>query len=97
MIIQIFLILFLFVLVMGITYTLTNVWHMPPFLDYKPFNCWTCSSFWTLIAVYGCAWLVLGYSITAIGGWILAILNAIAMHVHEKKKTITVDNLDDLK
>lgn len=70
------------------TYRATEVWGLPKFLDYKPFNCWTCLTFWTLTAIYGAIWLVFGYSITGIGGIILAVLNAIAMKINEKNKTI---------
>lgn len=43
------------------------------------------------MAVYGAAWLILGFKITAIGGWIMAILNAIAMKVDQKQKTVDIN------
>lgn len=76
---------------------LVNKWvyqeNYPEWLNYKPFNCETCCTFWTLLTVY----LTLGLSfkiyITLIGGIILAVLNAIAMYVDQMNKTIKIEDI----
>lgn len=93
-IIQLFVIIFVFIGVVWLTYRITEVWGLPKFLQYKPFNCWTCLTFWTLTFIYGSIWLM-GYSITGIGGLILAVLNAIAMKVNQKNKTVKIEDLED--
>ena len=92
MILQIFLILVIFIAVSWYSHMQVERWGLPSFLQYRPFNCKICLTFWLLMAVYGAAWLILGFKITAIGGWIMAILNAIAMKVDQKQKTVDVNN-----
>jgi len=64
--------------------------NVPEFLEYKPFECRLCLTFWLLVAIY----LVLGVSfklwVVLISGIILAILNAIAMYINQKNKTIKI-------
>ena len=66
----------------------TEKGKVPEFLQYKPFQCRLCLTFWLLVAIY----LVLGISfklwIVLISGIILAILNAIAMYINQRNKTI---------
>lgn len=72
-------------------YWLTEVRGLPRWLEYKPFNCRICLTFWSLIGCY----LAIGLSFSClylmIGGIILAILNAIAMLVNQKNKTIKIE------
>lgn len=84
-------ILITFLLVNWLTYMITEKWGLPKFLNYPPFSCWTCSCFWTLITV-GIIYALVGMTITAIGLAIMAVLNAIAMMVNQKRKTIDVNN-----
>lgn len=64
--------------------------NVPEFLEYRPFQCRLCLTFWLLVAIY----LVLGVSfklwVVLISGIILAILNAIAMYINQKNKTIKI-------
>lgn len=92
MIIEILLILVIFIAVSWYAHMQVERWGLPSFLQFRPWNCVTCLTFWLLVAVYGSAWLVLGYKITAIGGWILATLNAIAMHFDQKSKTVDINH-----
>lgn len=102
MILQIILILVIFIVVSWYAHMQVERWGLPSFLQYRPFNCKICLTFWLLMAVYGAAWLVLGFKITVIGGWIMAILNAIAMKVDQKQKTVEdintykLDNENDI-
>lgn len=72
------------------TYQLTNIWGLPKWLQYKPFVCEICLTFWTLVGIYTTL-LIIGYNWLGIGGLILAILNAIAMKVDQKNKTVKID------
>lgn len=73
------------------TFQLAEVWGLPKWLDYKPWNCALCSCFWSLVAIYTTL-LILGYTWLGISGLILAVLNAIAMYINQKRKTIDVNN-----
>lgn len=72
-------------------YWLTEVKGLPEWLQYKPFICRLCLTFWSLMGVY----IALGLSFSClylmIGGCILAILNAIAMWIDQKQKTVHLD------
>ena len=71
-------------------YNLTNVWGLPKWLDYQPFNCETCFTFWLLISIYTVL-LIIGYTWLGVSGIIMAILNAIAMKINQKNKTEIID------
>lgn len=87
---QIILVLALFLVVKYLAYYITEVWGLPEWLNYKPWNCKLCLTFWSLLATYltvGFAWeLWLTLSV----GVLLTILNAIAMWVDQKNKTIKI-------
>lgn len=70
-----------------LTYNITEVWGVPKWLDFRPWNCGLCSCFWSLVAIYTTLWII-GYQWLGISGLILAILNAIAMYIDQRKKTI---------
>ena len=79
-------------------YWLTEVHGMPEWLQYKPWVCRLCLTFWSLIGIYITLWLsfvCLNYM--AIYGIILTILNAIAMWIDQRQRTITLDEWEDLK
>lgn len=88
---QILAIAVIYLIVMWWAYMQTERWGLPSFLQFKPFSCRTCLTFWTLIAAYTTT-LLIGMTYTAIGGYILAILNAIAMKVDQKQKTVDVNS-----
>ena len=85
---QVILILGIFLPVRYLAYYITEVKGLPVWLDYKPFNCRLCLTFWSLIAAYLTVGLILGFEITLFGGILLTILNAIAMWINQKNKTI---------
>lgn len=87
---QVLLILVLFLSVRFFTYQITEVWGLPTWLNYKPFNCQLCLTFWTLLAVYLTVGFALEAWVTMYGGIALAILNAIAMWINQKNKTIKI-------
>ena len=73
------------------TFQLTEVWGLPKWLQYKPFICDTCLTFWSLVAIYTTL-LIIGYQWLGISGLIMAVLNAIAMYINQKRKTVDVNN-----
>lgn len=89
-IIQVILILLIFIITRYLTYKITEEWGLPKWLQYKPFICEVCLAFWSLLGIYISIGLIFGLWITLIGGIILAILNAIAMKVHQKNNTVKV-------
>ena len=91
---QLLAMLIIFLATKYLTYFITEVKGVPKWLDYKPFNCSLCSCFWTLIAIYTTL-LIIGYNWAGIGGIILAILNALAMWINQKKKTEKIEDFDE--
>lgn len=87
---QFILILAVFIPVRYIAYYITEVKGLPVWLDYKPFNCKLCLTFWSLIGVYTAIWLSFSCLYTGIGGIILAIMNAAAMWIDQRNRTIKV-------
>ena len=88
MIFQFIIILAVFLSVSYAAYWITEAHGLPIWLDYKPFICRLCLTFWSLIAIYTAIWLSFSCLIVGMGGYILAILNAIAMWIDQKNKTI---------
>ena len=87
-ILQFILILAVFIPVRYIAYYITEVKGLPVWLDYKPFNCKLCLTFWSLIAVYIAIWVSFSCLYTGIGGILLAGMNALAMWIDQRNKTI---------
>lgn len=68
-----------------------SVWYaldfrlwIPTAFDYKPFNCRKCMTFWTILAV-GAGCILGGFVTCGVTLVIIAALNALAMHIHEKR------------
>lgn len=88
--IQILAIFAVFFAVSYAAYWITEVKGLPRWLDYKPWNCKLCLTFWLLIASYLTVWLSFSCLYTTIGGLILAVLNAAAMWIDQKNKTVKI-------
>lgn len=72
-------------------YWITEVKGLPEWLNYKPFSCNLCLTFWALMGIYTTLWLsfvCLFYM--AIYGYVMTILNAIAMWADQRDKTIKI-------
>lgn len=67
---------------------------LPKWLDYRPWSCNRCLTFWTLTAIYT-SLLIVGYNWLGISGLILAVLNAIAMWYDQKNKTEDINENDN--
>ena len=89
-ILQVLLVLTMFIPVRWLTYQITEVWGLPVWLNYRPWSCNLCLTFWSLLAVY----LTVGFAfqlwITMGAGLALTVLNAIAMWINQKNKTIKI-------
>ena len=87
---QIIFIILIFLPVRYFAWWLTEVRGLPRWLDYKPWNCKLCLTFWLLIASYLTVWLSFSCLYTTIGGLILAVLNAAAVWIDQKNKTVKI-------
>lgn len=92
-ILQVILIFALFIPIKWICYKITEEWGLPTFLNYMPYSCYKCLSFWSLMAIYISIGLVFRLYITMAVGAILTILDVIAVIVDQKKKTIRIEDL----
>ena len=83
-----------FAIVYG-AYYVTEVKRLPEWLQFPPFDCRKCLTFWS----NSIAGLVVGLSfnlwITMITVLVMASLTAISMHIHEKNNTVKIDLTDD--
>ena len=89
-ILQVILIFALFILIRYLAWKVTEVWGLPEWLQYKSWNCKICITFWSLLATYLSIGLIFNLYITLIGGIALAIMNALAMWIDQKNKTIKI-------
>lgn len=88
---QFALILAVFLAIRYAAYYITDVKGLPIWLDYKPFNCCICLTFWSLLTTYLAIWLSFSCLYVGIGGILLACMNALAMYIDQKQKTIHLD------
>lgn len=72
-------------------YWITEVRGLPRWLQYKPWECRLCLTFWTLIFIYSAIWISFACLTIGLCGIILASMNALAMYVDQKQKTIHLD------
>lgn len=89
-ILQLILILAMFIIIRWFAWKVTEVWGLPEWLQYKPWNCKICLTFWSLLATYLSIGLIFNLYITLIGGIVLAIMNALAMWIDQKNKTVKI-------
>ena len=87
-ILQIVLILVLFFAIKYMAWKITEVWGLPEWLQFKPWNCRLCLTFWSLLFSYISIGVIFSLPITLFGGCGLAIMNAIAMWIDQRNKTI---------
>ena len=89
-ILQVILILAMFIIIRWFAWKVTEVWGLPEWLQQKPWNCKICLTFWSLLATYLSIGLIFNLYITLIGGIALAIMNALAMWIDQKNKTVKI-------
>ena len=88
---QLLAMLVIFLATKYLTFNITEVWGLPRWLNYKPFNCNLCLTFWTLVVIYTTL-LIVGYNWLGISGLIMAALNALAMYINQRKNTESINN-----
>ena len=87
---QVILIFALFIPIRYLAWKVTEEWGLPEWLQYKPWNCKLCFTFWSLLATYLSIGLIFNLYITLIGGIAFAIMNALAMWIDQKNKTVKI-------
>lgn len=88
--------LIIFLVVKEFAWWVTEEGHVPPYLNYPPWNCFKCFSWWCLIAVFVSIGIFLQAYITSGVGITLAILDTIAYVIHQRKNTLTIEDYDKL-
>ena len=94
-ILQVLFILASFLPIKWLTWKITEEWGVPEWLEYKPWNCCLCLTFWTLLFFYLSVGVIGKMYIVLYGGIGLAILNAVAMRVHQRNNTIKLEDYND--
>jgi len=90
--IQFIAVFIIFLVVSYFTWWFTEKDNVPEFLEYKPFQCRLCLTFWLLVGIYIAIGISFKLWVVLIAGLILAILNAGAMWVNQKNKTIKLED-----
>lgn len=81
----------IFFIVKYLTWKITNEWGLPEWLQYKPWICDLCLTFWSLIFIYSTFWLSFNCLYIGVVGDSLAIMNALAMWIDQRNRTIYID------
>lgn len=94
MIFEIILTFIIFFVTKSIVFYLTDIKGLPDWLNYKPYNCYKCMSFWALITIYSTSFVLSNYHYwyVLITGLSITILDAIAKCQDEKKGVIINNN-----
>ncbi len=90
---ELILVLAVFIITKYMTYKTTEEWGLPRFLDYRPYSCQRCLTFWTLTSIYLTCGLILHLWITMAVGLVLTILDTIAFSIHIKENTVSVNDM----
>ena len=97
LIFEFILIFVVYMIIMPAAYYVTEIKRPPKWLDWRPWNCRTCLSTWSLLFAYlgiGIAFDLWGF---CIGGVILAGLTGIALYIDQKDKTIKIEDYGKLE
>ena len=97
MIFEIILTIIVFFGVKALIYYLTDIKGLPAFLNYKPWICYKCFSFWSLLFLYINIFIISKFDMwyILIAGIVLTILDAIALIVDEKNNIISIDEIEN--
>ena len=82
----------IFFIINYVVWYITEKDKVHEFLQYKPFICRLCATLWSLVAIYIAIGISLKLWVVLIAGLILAILNALAMWVNQKQRTIIIED-----
>lgn len=92
--IQFIAVFIIFLVVSYFTWWFTEKDNVPEFLEYKPFQCRLCLTFWLLVGIYIAIGISFKLWVVLIAGLILAILNAGAMWINQKNRTIKISDFE---
>lgn len=94
-IIQAIIVIALFLIIKWLAWNVTERrWGFPAFLDYQPYNCYKCLSFWSLSASYTAVGLLFQAYIVLICGLLLTVLDTIAYIIYEKNNTLKLEDYE---
>lgn len=85
--------LIIFYLIKYFIYQLTDVKGLPSFLNYKPYNCYKCFSFWLNISIS--ILFTIYVNIIGLFGIGLTILDTIAFIIYEKNNFYSIKDVKD--
>lgn len=80
-----------FAIVIG-AYYMTEVKQTPKWLQFPPFNCKKCLTFWSNLIIGIIIGISFNLYITMATISVMAVLTGIAMNVDQKRKTIKIDD-----
>lgn len=78
-----------FAIVWG-AYYFTEVKRLPQWLQFAPFDCRKCLTFWSNFIAGAVLGLSFSLYVTMITVFVMATLTAISMHLHQKNNTIKI-------
>lgn len=87
---QFILVFIIYLIIIPLAYYVTEVKQLPVWLQWKPWTCRLCLSFWGLLFSYTALGLSFNIWYFMITGIILSIFTAIAMYKDQKEKTIRI-------
>lgn len=92
MILQLILTIFIFFTIKYLIFKITEK-GLPAFINYQPYSCYKCCSFWVLLFIYINSIITLQLWYMGIIGIIITILDAVALHIDEMN-TVSVNEID---
>ena len=91
---QIVLVLIIFFTIKLSTWKVTEEIGLPPFLRYEPWICFKCLSFWSLISIFLVCGLICHLWITMTVGILLTVLDTVALIIHQKNNTVSINDYE---
>lgn len=95
MIFEIILTFILFFLIKALVFYFTDNRGLPEFLKYKPYICYKCCSFWTLLTIYSTIFYIsnCNWWFMMIVGTLITVLDTVALTVDENNNIVTIDEI----
>ena len=93
-VIEVLMALIIWLLVIFVAYYLTEVKPLPKWLQFPPFQCHVCLTFWSNLAVFLTIGLAMSLWHFLVAGLILTVLAAISMKIDQKKKTVKAEDIE---
>ena len=93
-VLQTILVFIIFIITKYLAWKITEEDRIPMFLHYEPYVCYKCLSFWSLMALFAACGLLCHLWITMAVGWVLTVLDTIAVVIDQKNKTVKIDDFE---